>query len=227
MTEAHQFKVPRQSATLRHSVTESIRSAIALGRYGPGDRMPEKELCELTGVSRTLVREALRQLESEGLVEVIPHRGPIVAQMTASEAQGVYEVRLVLESLAARLFAENATDAQVAEIEEALREVRQAYETGNVLQRLDAKNRFYECMVRGSKNKALGQALHMINARAMVLRGRSLSQPARTAVSLTELQAIIDALKARDGQMAEQLTIAHVRKASEAALSSFEDRDPE
>ena len=222
LTEAYEFKVRRQSVSLRHSVTESIRSAIALGHYGPGDRMPEKGLCELTGVSRTLIREALRQLESEGLVEVIPHRGPIVVQMTASEAKGVYEVRAVLESLAARLFAENATDKQLEDIERAFGAVCDAYDTGDVLRRLAAKNHFYECLVLGSGNAALGQALHMINARAMILRGRSLSQPERIAASLGELEAIIDALRERDAQKAERLTIHHVEMASLAAQSSFE-----
>ena len=81
--QTYDFRVDRPAATLRHSVTESIRNAIALGRFSSGDRMPERDLCEMTGVSRTLVSEALRQLESEGLVEVIPHKGPVVAVITA------------------------------------------------------------------------------------------------------------------------------------------------
>src|SRR5690606_41697344 len=79
----YDFRVDRPAATLRHSVTESIRHAIALGRFGAGGRMPERELCEMTGVSPTRVREALRQLESEGLVEVSPHKGPVGARVTA------------------------------------------------------------------------------------------------------------------------------------------------
>jgi DNA-binding GntR family transcriptional regulator len=101
----YNFRVNRPAATLRHSVTESIRQAIALGRLPPGARMPERDLCEMTGVSRTLVREALRQLESEGLVEVIPHKGPVVTIITPEQAVGIYQVREVLEGLAAELFA--------------------------------------------------------------------------------------------------------------------------
>ena len=76
----HDFRVEKVAAPLRHGVTESIRYAIALGRFKSGERLPERALCEMTGVSRTLVREALRQLESEGLIKVLPHRGPMVVE---------------------------------------------------------------------------------------------------------------------------------------------------
>lgn len=223
MAKTYDFRVKRASTTLRHGVTESIRQAIAVGRYRAGERMPEKDLCEMTGVSRTLVREALRQLESDGLVEVIAHKGPIVAKMTAEEARGVYQVREVLESLAARLFAENATLEQLADLEDAFIEVSHSYEAGDVLERLSAKNHFYDCLVIGSGNVALGQTLHMINSRAMILRGRSLSQPQRSQISLREIEAIINALRARDGAEAERLALHHVRMAADVALASFDN----
>ncbi len=216
------FKVAREASTLRHRVTESIRHAIAAGHYGAGTRMPEKELCELTGVSRTLVREALRQLESEGLVQVIPHKGPIVAKMTVEQAAGTYEVREVLEALAARRFAERATDAHMEEIEIAFQKVREAYEDGDVIERLEAKNIFYNKLVEGGGNEAVGLALHMINARTMLLRGRSLSMQDRWRQSLLELQALLDALRKRDPEEAHRLATEHVRMAAKAALSSFD-----
>jgi DNA-binding GntR family transcriptional regulator len=218
---SYDFRVERDASTLRHRVTEAIRDAIAVGHYGPGARMPERDLCELTGVSRTLVREALRQLESEGLVRVIPHKGPIVATMTAEQARGTYEVRGLLEALAARHFAERATDADLAAIADAFERVRTAYETGIVLERLEAKNHFYDCLVRGAGNEAIGLALHMINARTMLLRGRSLSLPDRWRQSLVELAAILDALSRRDPDEAQRYATEHVRMAAEAALSSF------
>ncbi|MGI3213134.1 GntR family transcriptional regulator [Roseovarius tibetensis] len=223
MTTPYDFQVQRDSSTLRQGVTESIRKAIAVGHYKAGDRMPEKQLCELTGVSRTLVREALRQLESERLVEVIAHKGPIVAQMTAEEAKGVYEVREVLESLAARLFARNATPRQFTDLEAAFAEVRTSYKVGDVLERLSAKNHFYDCLVKGSGNAALGQTLHMINARAMILRGRSLSHPERSKTSLKEIEAIISALRDRDADKAADMAVHHVQMAAQVALASFEE----
>lgn len=74
-----------------------------MGRFRPGERLPERELCEMTGVSRTLVREALRQLESEGLIHVIPHRGPVVDRLSPEQARGIYQVREELEALTTTL----------------------------------------------------------------------------------------------------------------------------
>jgi len=219
---AYDFRVDRPAATLRHSVTESIRHAIALGRFGAGDRMPERDLCEMTGVSRTLVREALRQLESEGLVEVIPHKGPVVAVITAHQAIGIYQVREVLEGLAAELFATNASPKELQALRKALDVVRQAYEGGDVISRLAAKNQFYDCLIKGTGNEALGGSLHMVNARAMILRGRSLQMPSRWKDSLSELESILEALEQRNPEEARTRAVYHVRQAAKTALMSYE-----
>lgn len=220
-TNNFDFKVNRPAATLRHSVTESIRNAIAMGHYNAGDRMPERDLCDMTGVSRTLVREALRQLESEGLVQVIAHKGPIVATITEKQAADIYQVREVLEGLAAELFAEHATDQHHAALKIALDGVRTAYETGDVLARLSAKNRFYDCLIEGSGNDALGNSLHMLNSRAMILRGRSLQMPDRSKKSLEELENLISALGARNAKEARDLAVYHVRQAAKTMLQSY------
>ncbi|MBL1422178.1 MAG: GntR family transcriptional regulator [Alphaproteobacteria bacterium] len=216
------FKVDRPAATLRHSVTESIRNAIAMEHYKAGDRMPERDLCDMTGVSRTLVREALRQLESEGLVQVIAHKGPIVATITEKQAIDIYKVREVLEGLAAELFAEHASDEHHKALQNAFSSVRMAYETGDVLTRLSAKNQFYECLIKGSGNEALGNSLHMLNSRAMILRGRSLQMPDRSKKSLEELKNLIVALGKRDGVAARKLAVYHVRQAAATMMQSYE-----
>lgn len=220
--QTYDFRVDRPAATLRHSVTESIRNAIALGRFSSGDRMPERDLCEMTGVSRTLVREALRQLESEGLVEVIPHKGPVVAVITAHQAVGIYQLREVLEGLAAELFATNASPEERHALREALDAVRQAYQGGDVISRLAAKNRFYDCLIKGTGNEALGGALHMVNARAMILRGRSLQMPSRWKDSLSELESILEALDEQNPEEARARAVYHVRQAAKTALMSYD-----
>lgn len=221
----YDFRVDRPAATLRHNVTEAIRNAIAVGRYRFGDRMPERDLCEMTGVSRTLVREALRQLESEGLVVVVPHKGPEVATISRQQAEGIYRVREVLEGLAAELFAQNATDADRKALHNAFDVVRAAYGNGDVLTRLAAKNRFYDVLVRGAANEALGSALHLLNARAMLLRGRSLAMPTRSAASLAELAEIVAALEKRDSETAKSLAVQHVRNAASAVIESYSGPD--
>ena len=109
--KASALRVSKDHETLREKTVERLREALLNQFFAPGDRLIERELCELTGVSRTSVREALRLLESEGLIETIPNRGPIVASLSAEDAQYIYEVREALEGLAGRLFAERASDA--------------------------------------------------------------------------------------------------------------------
>src|SRR5271167_1412107 len=99
--------IPKSAAPLRKQVLDELRQSIISGRLSPGERLVERELISMMGVSRTVIREALRQLESEGLVAIIPNKGPIVRTLTWEEAQDLYAIRAVLEGLAARLFVEN------------------------------------------------------------------------------------------------------------------------
>lgn len=212
------FRVERVAAPLRHSVTESIRYAIAVGRFKAGERLPERELCEMVGVSRTLVREALRQLESEGLIEVLPHRGPVVSRLTPQQARDIYQVRILLEGLACQLFAEQASDAQRAALDQAFERLKASFDNADPLSRLYAKNQFYDCLIDGSGNSALGPSLKMLNARIMLLRATSLQAPGRSKESIAELVDLIATLKARDGQAAREAATRHVENAARAAL---------
>lgn len=212
------LKVERHAAPLRHGVTDSIRNAIALGHFKPGERLPERMLCETTGVSRTLVREALRQLESEGLIDVVPHRGPVVAVLSAKEAKDIYRVRAELEGLASELFAHEASEEARERLLKAFDQLKASSKSTNSLERLKAKNVFYESLIEGSGNAALGTSLHFLNSRIMLLRARSLQTPGRIEESINELGDLVAALMARDGQKARALAVTHVGKAAKVAL---------
>ncbi len=213
------FRVERIAAPLRHSVTESIRSAIAVGRFKAGEHLPERELCELTGVSRTLIREAMRQLESEGIVTVEPHRGPFVARISPEQAAGIYQLREELESFACRLFIENATEEQRRALRTALSGIRAvARRNADPQARLEAKNYFYGCLIEGTNNESLGACLFMLNTRITLLRATSLKAPGRIKDSVAELSALVEAIRARDTVRAEKLAREHVVKAAAAAI---------
>ncbi len=216
------FKVSKVETSLRYQVIVSIRDAIVSGVFSPGQRLPEKELCEMTGVSRTLVREALRQLESERLIEVIPHRGPFVAEITPDEARSIYQLRAELEGLASELFAVNADDQQRKALAEAFQGIREAYDSPDATAKVDAKNTFYECLFDGAGNEPLAEMLRMVNTRVSVLRAKSLQAPGRTTHSLNELQALLDALEARDPVLAREVSRNHVAKAGEKAIALLE-----
>lgn len=211
------FKVQRVAAVLRHSVTESIRNAILMGRFRPGDRLPERELCELTGVSRTLVREALRQLETERLIKVIPHRGPIVETITPKQAAGIYRVREELEGLASQLFAEHASAEQLRALKEAYEALRHAYYADDKLVLLETKNHFYRCLLDGAGNEALSNSLRLLNSQIMLLRSMSMATPGRASESLAELHELLAALEKKDAHAARKAGIRHVRNAASIA----------
>lgn len=221
------FLVERVAAPLRQQVTDSIRNAIALGHFRPGQRLRERELCEMAGVSRTLVRESLRQLETEGLIEVHANRGPMVTKLTRKQAEDIYRVRSLLEGLAAELVASHASDTDIAVLANAFAQLRVAMQSPDVLERLVAKNHFYEILIKVADNQAVGDTLRMLNSRITLLRSASLGAPGRTAHSLAELEAVIDAIQRRDAPAAREAVALHVRNAAAAALGRLEQDMPQ
>ena len=128
----------------------------------------------------------------------------MVAKLSAEQAEGVYQVRIELEGLACQLFAERASDAQRAALSKAFAKLKSALRQPDPLARLNAKNYFYDCLIDGSRNEALGMSLRMLNARVMLLRATSLRAPGRSSQSLAELSDLMDALMARDGKRARK-----------------------
>jgi DNA-binding GntR family transcriptional regulator len=208
------------AAPIRQQVVVAFRNAIVGGRFQPGERLIEKELCELTGSSRTSVREALRQLEAEGLVEMVPNKGPIVAAITAEQARSIYQVRGALESLAGALFAQHARDEQLDRLQSAVDELARAYKSRDIDRILSSKDRFYAIMLEGSGNEIVASMLRMMQARISLLRRVSLAKPARLDASITEIRAILKAIKSRNPNAAAKACADHVARATEAALAA-------
>ena len=217
------MRVAAVAAPVRQQVTEVLRAAITSGRFAPGQRLVEKDLCELTGVSRASVREALRQLETEGLIETLPNRGPSVSRLSPQDAASIYQVRGALEALAAQLFATQASDGQVAELEAAVQVLEQAYKARDVDRIVDAKRRFYAVLYQGSGNSMIGSILNTMNARITMLRRVSLSSPKRGPASLREIRAVLTAIKRRDPQAAYEASLHHIQQAAKIALASLGD----
>ena len=212
------MKIERHAAPLRQQVLEALRRAIVSGRLAPGQRLTERVLIEMLGVSRTVIREALRQIEAEGLVEIIPNKGPVVRKLSAIEAQDLYCIRAVLEGLAARLFAEKANDAMVDELEAALDSVIRAYRDEGGEEALDAKTRFYDLLYQGAASPSLASMLGVVQARVWQWRAVGLTHPDRAHDRLDEsvenLQNLIAAIRNKDGESAEQITRKEVSNAA-------------
>ena len=219
------YRVTRIAAPLRQSVIASLRNAIAAGRFMAGDRLTERDVCEMTGVSRTLVREAFRQMESEGLITVVPNRGPVVSRVTPEQAEGIYQVRRVLEGLASELFAAHATEEDLLALKQALKKIKAAIESPDPVVRVNAKNEFYDCLLRGTRNEALAQTLNILNSRIMVLRSTSLQAEGRGKQSVKELAVLVDALAERDAKAARAAAFLHVQNAAAAALAILKSQE--
>ena len=223
MTRANALRVERTPALIRSQVLDNLRQAILDRRLAPGQRLIERELVELTGVSRTSVREALRELAAEGLVTAIPNRGTIVTSVSAEEARQLYQVRSVLEALAGRLFVEHANAAQRKALTRALERVERQYAKGSAI--LAAKDAFYDVLFEGGGNDALRSVVGSLHARVSVLRSLSLSVPGRLEHSVQELRAIVDAVLANDADAAAAACARHVEEAGRAGLIALSEQN--
>ncbi|MFC6486516.1 GntR family transcriptional regulator [Nitratireductor sp. GCM10026969] len=220
------LQITSQPTTLRRMVEDRLRTAILRGRFQPGQRLVERELCELIGVSRTSIREALRQLEAEGIVDTVSQRGPVVAVIDMEEARQLYAVRALLEGYAGKEFARNATDAEVEELSEAVDAIKADIGKDDIgPNMLGAKSRFYAVLMRGSRNIFIEKLLTILHNRIMLLRLTTMNQPGRVHESLAEIGEIRDAIAARDPERAERACIRHIESASIVAMRVLQKQE--
>jgi DNA-binding GntR family transcriptional regulator len=208
--------------TLRMQVERFIRDAIASGQFKPGARLVEREICEMLHISRPPLREALRALEAEKLIHIIPNKGPVVASISLQEAREVYAMRALLESYATREFTQKADDAMVRSLAAAVRELRAEAKSGERKRLLAAKTRFYQILYQGCGNRLLVEILQGLLTRINLLRATSLAQPERIAPSLAEIDGIVDAIRERNAAKSERLAREHIVNAQAAALGVLE-----
>jgi DNA-binding GntR family transcriptional regulator len=141
------LSVAREATSLRQLVENRLREAITAGLFKPGQRLTERRLCELTGVGRTSIREALRQLEAEGLVTTLPHRGPVVSTISIAEAEQLYAVRALLEGFAGRECARRRDPKIVARLAEQVERMRAVAEETDHSRLLAIKTEFYATLL--------------------------------------------------------------------------------
>ncbi|MGV9195415.1 GntR family transcriptional regulator [Microbacterium sp. MC2] len=217
--------VERHAAPLREQVAAAIRSEIVDGHLAPGERLYEKDLCERHAVSRTVIREVLRQLESESLVTMRPGHGPMVTVLTPEDIHDLYEVRKELEGLAAELFARRATDAQAADLLALVTEMEQTYMHGTLETRGESKDEFYRLLMSGAGNPVLTATLEGIHARIGIFRHLAFVDPQRVQISYPEIVAIAQAAaRDRDPRAARRAAEHHISLASELAVIAYRQR---
>ena len=214
------LRIERPSQRLRERVIEMLRKSIRRGDFAPGERLPERRLCDLLGVSRTVVREALRQLEADGLIDNLPYRGPAVALYSRKDIIEIYDVRNALEARAAELFAERASNTDLADLKNVLKEL-DAVIDGDTERYLALIDRFYDVLLRGADNALLRAMNGSIRERALLMRNRATRHAVYVKQTTTEKQRIVEAIAARDPLRARQATSDHINAALGRVLAAF------
>lgn len=223
--DAAPFTISHVAAPVREQVEAQLRQAIVSGHFAPGARLIERELCLLLGVSRTSLREALRQLEGDGLVTNIPHKGIIVAAMTSQEVEEIYEVRAVMESLAARLCAQRLTPMLEKALRIAMEQIEEVLRTHDLPALIAAKERFYQALLSGCGNRTASVILRSLYNRIASLRALTLTQPGRAETSVAEMRQILLAVLEADGPAASYACTVHVQQAARIAASVLQRRE--
>ncbi|MBN3801701.1 GntR family transcriptional regulator [Paraburkholderia sp. Ac-20336] len=201
-----------------------LREAIIAGRLAPGQKLIERDLCEQTGVSRSSIREALRNLESERLVESLDTKGVVVATLTPEIATEIYEIRAALDSEAALHFAQRATSEDLAELEDTFNALKNT-PVENDEAFLAASNRFYAILYQGARNETAKHVMQLLGARISLLRATTTRRsPVERRHGTVELMGeIFKALKKRDGNAAALTIRALIERSAQSATALLKD----
>ncbi|WP_314623957.1 GntR family transcriptional regulator [uncultured Selenomonas sp.] len=207
---------------LREVVAEALRDAIKSGTLAPGQRLMEIQLAEELGVSRTPVREAIRKLELEGYVVMMPRRGTYVASLSIRDVNDVFEIRTALDSLACGLAAERITENELESLQRLLVAIGGHIETGDMEKIVETDMRFHDLLYQASRNTRLVGIISNLREQLTRFRSASMSFPGRLKETLEEHREIVDAIAQGDVPGAKQAAEAHMEKAERTLLLSME-----
>lgn len=211
---------------LRDVVFETLRDAIITQVLKPGERLMEIQLADEMGVSRTPVREAIRKLELEGLVVMVPRKGAYVAGVSMKDIHEVYEVRSALEMLAVTLAAERITEEELDALErQVLRESEEEdkEESSDLSNIVYIDSSFHDIIYQAAHNQRLVQFVNILQEQLQRFRAASLSRPGRSKTALEEHKKIVEALSERNGELAAQFAREHIENAENAMISQMEE----
>jgi DNA-binding GntR family transcriptional regulator len=201
--------VAASATPVRAQLARRLRALITEGTYKPGDRLIERELCERLKVSRPSIRETLRQLEAEGLIDIIPNRGPVVRMIDATEVLELWEVRLSMECLIARRFAIHGSAEDADDLERCIHALDHALKAQDRARIKAAKNAYFESFAAGAHNEALAGYFRQLTVRLSFLWTSSLMIPGRPAESIGEQLALLAAIRARNPDAAQAAVVLH------------------
>lgn len=195
---------------LRDVVFKTLRQAILRGELKPGERLMEIRLANKLGVSRTPIREAIRKLELEGLVVMVPRKGAEVADITEKSLRDVLEVRKALEELSVKLACDRITEEQIEELEQAAQEFKKILKSSDITEIAEADVHFHDVIYRAAENQRLMQLLSNLSEQMYRYRIEYLKNPDVHEKLLSEHEEIIRNIKNHEKESAVRITCEHI-----------------
>lgn len=218
MESYHSNTRMKETQSLRGRVFHEIREDILRGHYKQDEPIKEVKVAEKLGVSRTPVREALRQLELEGLVNIIPNKGVVVTGINQKDISDIYAIRSLIEGLCARWAAERINKEQLDLLEEIVYLSEFHLEKGHIDQLYDLDTRFHEVLYEASGSRILEHVLSDFHSYVQNVRKYSLSSKVRAMKSIEEHKLILEALRNNDGDEARKRANKHIRNTTKNIL---------
>lgn len=209
---------------LRDTVFQTLQQEILHGDLKPGERLMEIHLANKLGVSRTPIREAIRMLEQEGLVRMIPRRGAVVAGITEKDLRDVLEVRKALEELAVRLACQNITEQQIRELGQAEKRVADALENGDVMLIARADMDYHDIINLATGNQRLIRFLNTLREQTYRYRVEYLKNQAYHVQLLEEHRELSAAICRRDSSEAAEIIARHIANQEQAVCAAISSK---
>lgn len=209
-------------SSLVDNICEYLSNAISSFQLRPGEAIDESALIQELGVSRSPVREAIRLLEGEGLVERVPHKGVFVCKATSQEIQESFPIRAIIEGMAAAQAVRNMRDSDLASIESTFQKMEQAIRENNSKQYAKLNFEFHRKFIKFAKNTTIEQVLKTLGRRSAWILFTLFSTSQSMELSHQEHVRILAALKKRDPQLAAETVRIHIERGQERVLAAFQ-----
>jgi DNA-binding GntR family transcriptional regulator len=211
--------IPR--ANLHEQVAQRLRQMLVEGRIAPGAKLNERELCEVLEVSRTPLREAIKMLAAEGLVELVPNRGAIAVSLSEADIRHTFEVMGGLEALSGELAAQRITDEELAELRAMHYEMLAAWTRRDLSNYYRLNALIHRGINAAAKNPVLSATYDRVNARLHALRFRSNQDEEKWKTAVKEHEQMIDALAARDTKAMRAVLATHLKNKLDVVLEQL------
>ncbi len=209
---------------LREVICESLRNAIKNGKLKPGERLMEVQLAEELGISRTPVREAIRKLEQEGYVIMLPRRGTYVSSVSVHDVQEIFEIRTALEKLSTGLAARRIENEELEQLQKLLTKIEGYIEKHDIDNIVKTDIEFHDLLYKVSRNERLSGIISNLKEQLSRFRTLSMSYPGRLEETLEEHREMVEAIASGDVEAAREAAERHMVRAEETLLKAMREQ---